>query len=152
MQITIVMLGESHTLTVNPQDTVGSLKRQIQERLGVSSHTQKLVFDNGHRTVLSDDSKPLSFYSLQNGCRVTLLVTATFQVFLKNEKGKVNTYDITPDETVNDFKLKVQEREGVAVSQQRLVFQSRDMTSGKLSDYHVKEHSTIEMVMRLRGG
>uniref|UniRef100_UPI0037E7DC06 polyubiquitin-like n=1 Tax=Semicossyphus pulcher TaxID=241346 RepID=UPI0037E7DC06 len=151
MQITIVILGQSHPLTVNPQDTVGSLKRQIQERLGVSSDTQKLVFENEPSTVLSDDSKPLSFYSLQNGCRVSLLVTATFQVFLRNEKGKVNPYDITPEETVNDFKLKVQESEGVAVSQQRLVFQGRDMTSGKLSDYHVKEHSTIDMVMRLRG-
>uniref|UniRef100_A0A3Q3LLL5 Ubiquitin-like domain-containing protein n=1 Tax=Labrus bergylta TaxID=56723 RepID=A0A3Q3LLL5_9LABR len=54
--------------------------------------------------------------------------------------------------TVSDFKAKVQTREGVAVSQQRLVFQGREMASGKLSDYCVKEHSTIDMMMRLRGG
>lgn len=155
MDIVIVMLGESHTLRVNFDDSVASLKSLIQRELGVSYERQRLVFDNGHRTPLDDDSKTLRSYSLQPGCRVTLLVTqppATFQVFLRNEKGKVSTYDVTADETVNDFKIKVQDREGVATSQQRLVFQGREMSGGRLSDYHVKEHCTINMVMRLRGG
>lgn len=156
MDIVIVMLGDSLTLRVNPNDTVASLKRQIQgSRFGVPPQNQRLVFDNGHRTHLDNDTMPLSSYCLRPGSRVTLLRTqppASFQVFLRNERGKVSTYDITPDETVNDFKIKVQDREGVATSQQRLVFQGREMSGGKLSDYHVKEHSTIEMVMRLRGG
>ncbi|XP_034547861.1 ubiquitin-like protein ISG15 isoform X2 [Notolabrus celidotus] len=155
MELTIVMLGESHPLCVNPDDTVGSLKRLIQEKFNVPCESQRLVFANGHRTLLSDDLRTLRSYSLQSGSQVTLLVTqppATFQVFLKNEKNKTTTYDITKDETVDEFKTKVQKREGVAVSQMRLVFQDRDMTQGKLSDYHVKEHSTIQMTMRLRGG
>ncbi|KAM7018234.1 polyubiquitin-like [Tautogolabrus adspersus] len=155
MEITIVMLGESHILTVNPNVTVGVLKKLIQDKLGVICERQRLVYDNGHRTILNDDSKPVSAYGLQQGSRVSLLVTEsppTFQVFLTNEKGKSSTYDVTAEETVNDFKAKVKPREGVAVSQQRLVFQGREMTSGKLSDYSVTEHSTIDMVMRLRAG
>ncbi|XP_020481650.2 polyubiquitin-like [Labrus bergylta] len=155
MEITIVMLsGESHNFLVNPKDTVGALKKLIQDKLGVSSERQRLVYDNGHRTFLKDDSL-VSAYGLQNGSRVSLIVTEsppTFQVFLRNEKGKSSTYDVTSEETVSDFKAKVQTREGVAVSQQRLVFQGREMASGKLSDYCVKEHSTIDMMMRLRGG
>ncbi|XP_020505409.1 polyubiquitin-like [Labrus bergylta] len=153
MEITIVMLsGESHNFLVNPNDTVGALKKLIQDKLGVSSERQRLVYDNGHRTFLNDDSMPVSAYGLQNGSRVSLIVTGSFQVFLRNEKGKSSTYDVTSEETVSDFKAKVQTREGVAVSQQRLVFQGREMASGKLSDYCVKEHSTIDMMMRLRGG
>nr|XP_020505408.1 polyubiquitin-like [Labrus bergylta] len=153
MEITIVMLsGESHNFLVNPNDTVGALKKLIQDKLGVSSERQRLVYDNGHRTFLNDDSMPVSAYGLQNGSRVSLIVTGSFQVFLRNEKGKSSTYDVTSEETVSDFKAKVQTREGVAVSQQRLVFQGREMASGKLSDYGVKEHSTIDMMMRLRGG
>nr|XP_020505413.1 polyubiquitin-like [Labrus bergylta] len=156
MEITIVMLsGESHNFLVNPNDTVGALKKLIQDKLGVSSERQRLVYDNGHRTFLEVDSMPVSAYGLQNGSRVSLIVTEsppTFQVFLRNEKGKSSTYDVTSEETVSDFKAKVQTREGVAVSQQRLVFQDREMASGKLSDYGVKEHSTIDMMMRLRGG
>ncbi|XP_060894126.1 polyubiquitin-like [Labrus mixtus] len=153
MEITIVMLsGESHSFPVNPNDTVGALKKLIQDKLGVSSERQRLVYDNRHRTFLNDDLIPVSAYGLQNGSRVSLIVTGSFQVFLRNEKGKSSTYDVTPEETVSDFKVKVQTREGVAVSQQRLVFQGREMASGKLSDYSVTEHSTIDMMMRLRGG
>ncbi|KAM9360659.1 ubiquitin-like protein ISG15 [Symphorus nematophorus] len=155
MDLHIVMLGgPSQTLIVDPNITVGSLKILIQQKLGVAPHMQKLVYDNGQRTTLSDDSMPVSFYGLKSGSQLSLLVTQppTIQVFLRNEKGQVSTYDIKPDETVSDFKTKVQCREGVQVSQQRLLHQSREMTSGKLSDYNVTEHSTIDLMFRLRGG
>ncbi|XP_047446986.1 ubiquitin-like [Mugil cephalus] len=74
------------------------------------------------------------------------------QVFLINEKGKSSTYDIKPNETVNDFKRSVEQREGVPVSQQRFIHEGKDMTTGKLSDYNVRTHSTIYLTLRLRGG
>ncbi|XP_054466769.1 polyubiquitin-like [Anoplopoma fimbria] len=154
MDITIFMMdGTAHTLSVNPQATVGSLKSLIQEKLGVRSETQKLVYVNGMNTVLSDDSTPISHYGLNSGARVSLLVTqpATIQVFLRNQKGKTSTYDIKPDETVGNFKKRVQSIEGVAADQQRLIHQSREMTEAgnKLSDYNVVSHSTIDLSLRL---
>ncbi|CAJ1068785.1 ubiquitin-like protein ISG15 isoform X3 [Xyrichtys novacula] len=152
MEISIVMMnGDRHSLTVNPQDTVGSLKRLIQEKLRFPCEEQRLVFENGDKTFLNDDNKTLRDYSLHSGSQVILLITKP-QVFVRNEKGNTKTYDITKDETVDMLKRKVEKVEGVAVSQQRLIFQGRDMTSGKLSDYNVKDQSTIQMVMRLRGG
>ncbi|XP_034398320.1 polyubiquitin-like [Cyclopterus lumpus] len=156
MDITISMLdGNSHHLSVDPHDTVGSLKMKIQQVLGVRCETQKLFFKNGMNTQLSDDSQTISHYGLQPGATVSLLVTqpATVQVFLKNEKGKMSTYDITPEETVGHFKSRVQSREGVPESQQRLIYQSREMEAHhKLSDYNVKAMSTIDLSLRLRGG
>ncbi|KAM4577264.1 polyubiquitin-like [Odontesthes bonariensis] len=158
MELTIIMLdGTSHCLKVQPYDTVGSLKMYIQNKLGHTAQGQKLVFDNGRRTPLDDDSRPLSSYGLQSGSRVSLLVTqparpATIQVFLKNEKGVTTTYDIRPDETVANFKTKVHKREGVPESQQRLIHEGQEMMSGKLSDFNVREMSTIYLTFRLRGG
>ncbi|XP_070759919.1 polyubiquitin-like [Enoplosus armatus] len=155
MDIIIIMLdGTSHSLRVSPQDTVGSLKTLVHQQLGVPPQRQRLVFDNGQRTQLSDDSRTVSHYCLQPGSRVSLLVTQpeTIQVFLRNEKGQMSTYDIKPDETVSDFKRKVQCREGVQASQLRLIHQSKEMREGKLSDYSVKALSTIDMMLRLRGG
>ncbi|XP_026044366.1 polyubiquitin-like [Astatotilapia calliptera] len=154
MDITINMLGESHTLTVNPEDTVGSLKIKIQEKLEVDPQTQKLDFLNGHP---NDDSKPISYYGLQHGSQVSLLVTeppppAPIQVFLRNEKEQMSTYDIQPGETVSNFKNRVEKREGVPASQQRLIHQGREMQGGKLEDYNVRNHSTIYMTLHLRGG
>ncbi|XP_040010142.1 ubiquitin-like protein ISG15 [Xiphias gladius] len=158
MDIIVTMLnGTSHTLSVQPKDTVGSLKTVIHEKLGVPPRRQRLVFVNGQRTDLSDDLQSVEDCGLESGSRLSLLVTepsppATIEVSLLNERGQRSTYDISPDETVGDFKRRVESREGVAVSQQRLVFQGRQMDAGKLSDYNVKALSTINLCLRLRGG
>ncbi|XP_047447952.1 polyubiquitin-like isoform X2 [Mugil cephalus] len=148
------MDGTLHPLVVNPQDTVGFLKTQIHRLLKVPVHKQKLVFVNGQTTTLSDDTKPLCYYGLQSGSYVSLLIVEppTTQVFLRNEKGQTSTYDIKTNDTVDDFKRRVEQREGVPVNQQRLIHESKEMTTGKLSDYNVRAHSTIFLTLRLRGG
>ncbi|XP_030274261.1 polyubiquitin-like [Sparus aurata] len=157
MDITITMLnGASHHLTVNPQDTVSSLKRLIQSKLGVSVQEQKLVFVNGEKKTLSDDSKPVSWYGLQSGSQVSLLITKPppFQVSLTNLQGKKSTYDIKPDETVRNFKKRVQSREGVPVSQQRLIYEGTTLAEDEktFSDYNVEALGTINLTGYLRGG
>lgn len=155
MEIIITRLdGTTCPLSVSPQDTVGFLKTRIQDQLGESADTQRLVFDNSCRTPLEDDSRTLGSYNLQSGSRVSLLVTrpATIQVFLKNEKGQTKTFHIKPDESVRDFRRKVQETEGVPESQQRLIHEGREMQEGKLMDFNVKDQSTIYLMLRLRGG
>ncbi|KAM6944070.1 polyubiquitin-like [Lycodopsis pacificus] len=172
MDIYIITLdGTSHKMRVNPDDTVGSLKTRIQQELGVPSQTQKLVFKNGVNTLLSDDSRPVRDYGVGPGASVSLLVIqpappqpappqpappqpVTVQVFLRNEKGKTSTYDITPDETVGHFKSRVKCGENIPESQQRLIHEGKEMTEpgSKLSDYNVKAMSTIYMTLRLTGG
>ncbi|KAK1891957.1 Polyubiquitin [Dissostichus eleginoides] len=149
-----LMNGSSHILRVRPHDTVGSLKILIQQNLGIACESQKLVFENGRSITLNNDSATLESYGLYSGARVNLLVTtpAIIQVFLKNEKGVISTYDIKPDETVSHFKSRVEERERVPVDQQRLTHESREMNEGKLSDYNVQANSTIFLMLRLRGG
>lgn len=156
MDLMIVMLnGTSVSLTVNPEDTVGSLKLCIQEVLGVVTYKQRLIVDNGQKITLNDDSKTLSFYGLQSGARVSVLITqqTKIEVILRNEKGRSSKYDVEPDEVVRHLKTKVECREGVSVSQQRLLYQSREMEDAKrLSDYGVTNLSTIDLMLRLRGG
>ncbi|XP_033828040.1 ubiquitin-like protein ISG15 [Periophthalmus magnuspinnatus] len=155
MDITITMLnGECRTLTVNPGDSVSSLKRLIQSHLQVAPECQRLTISNGQNKVLSDNSKPLSYYGLVPGSKVSLLVVepTPVQVFLKNEKGQTSTYDMDPGETVQSFKRKVHARERVPVDQQRLIYQGKEMMDGKLTDYGVEALGTIYLTLRLRGG
>lgn len=153
MEIKITMLnGESVCLTVNPTDTVGSLKLLIQSYLNVAPEHQKLTIINGQVKILTDSSKPLCYYGVESGTNVSLLVVQPIQVFLRNEKGQTSTYDITPDETVENFKRKVFARERVPVDQQRLIYEGREMMQGKLTDYGVEALGTIFLTLRLRGG
>lgn len=157
MDINVIMLdGTSCSLGVNPRDTVGSLKAKIHTVLEVAPSRQQLVLlSGGQKKTLSDDSLSLGSCGLQSGSQISLLLTepTTIQVFLKKENEKLNKYDVKPDETVTAFKQQVQAREGVQASQQRLLHESREMMDGrKLSDYNVKAHSTIVLMLHLRGG
>ncbi|CAL9708347.1 unnamed protein product [Knipowitschia caucasica] len=155
MDITIKMLnGPSVSLTVNPGDTVASLKCLIHGCLKVAPNCQKLSIQNGQMKILSDNSKPLSYYGLVSGSEIFLLVVEStiIQVFLKNEKGQTSTYDINPDETVSNFKSKVYSREKVPEDQQRLIYEGKEMTQGRLADYGVSALGTIYLTLRLRGG
>ncbi|XP_071369722.1 ubiquitin-like protein ISG15 [Centroberyx affinis] len=158
MELIITMLnGEHHSLKVQPDTTVASLKSLVHQIFKVSPEKQRLKHGNGQKIDLSDDSRSVSYYGLKHGSQVMVLVTepatpATVQVFLKNEKGQMRTFEITPAETVDDFKLKVQRRDSVPADQQRLIYQGRQMDSGKLWDYGVQAGSTIHLTLRLRGG
>lgn len=157
MDVTVVMMdGTAHRLTVSPADTVGSLKAKIHNQMGFLPERQRLVLVSGaQKKPLSDDSCSLGSFGLQSGSRISLLLIgpATIQVMLKNQAGDLNKYDVKPDVTVTEFKQKVQSREGVQASQQRLLYQSREMMDGRrLSDYNVKDQCTIELMLHLRGG
>ncbi|XP_035236262.1 polyubiquitin-B-like [Anguilla anguilla] len=153
MELTIKLLnGNTFSLSVDPRTTVGQLKSKIQQNAEVPSARQRLSTQNGHRIDLKDHGKTLQDYGLHSGCIITVLIVPTVKVFLKNITGQMHAYDVSPGETVSEFKLKVQNKEQVAVQQQRLVYGSKALEDGrKLEDYDIKAGGTIQLVLRLRG-
>jgi len=75
------------------------------------------------------------------------------QLMIKTLDGKTVTVDAEEEDTIEDIKNKIMEKEGVPVDQQRLIFGGKQLDSDKtLADYDVQEDSTFHMVLRLRGG
>jgi hypothetical protein len=75
----------------------------------------------------------------------------TIQVFFKTLTGKNLTLDLDPNESVENVKKLIHEKEGIPPDQQRLVFSGKQLDDGKLlSDYDVKSESTVHLVLRLR--
>nr|XP_023689130.1 polyubiquitin-like isoform X2 [Paramormyrops kingsleyae] len=145
------MNGTTFSLSVELNATVEKLKNLIQIKHGTPSARQRLSVQNGQRP-MTDESRTLAEYGVRSGSTVIVLVTepGPIQVFLKTEKGVTHTYEITPGETVSEFKRKVFNKEHVAVDQQRLIYEGRQMEDGKkLEDYGVKNESTIFLILRL---
>ncbi|XP_023689130.2 polyubiquitin-like [Paramormyrops kingsleyae] len=148
------MNGTTFSLSVELNATVEKLKNLIQIKHGTPSARQRLSVQNGQRP-MTDESRTLAEYGVRSGSTVIVLVTepGPIQVFLKTEKGVTHTYEITPGETVSEFKRKVFNKERVPVDQQSLIYKGRQMEDGKnLEDYGVKNESTIFLNLRLRGG
>ena len=74
------------------------------------------------------------------------------QIFIKTLTGKIFPLEVKSSDSVATVKSMIQDHEGVPSDQQRLIFDREQLLVERLlSDYNIREHSTLDMVIRFGG-
>jgi ubiquitin C len=148
--------AEQYPLFVHASDTIADIKTHIQQAKGIPTHLQRLVF--GNHPEFTDESQSLADYRIDDLSTIYVVLnrdsipSTAFNIHVKTLGGKSISLDVASDTKVAAVKTLIQDREGIPVDQQRLIFAGMQLHDCLyLAEYGVAPGSSLHVVLKLRG-
>ena len=151
MQIFVQTLsGKTVTLEIDGSDTVESTKRKIEDKDGLPTYYQSLVY--GGREM--QNGKTLQDYQVGKASTLRMYLrisaTAEMKIRVKTHSGKTVSIKVGRQDTVEVVKKAIQAELGVPLDQQRLSFRRQKLENDvSLTHYGIQEGSELNLLVMI---
>lgn len=133
--------GKEIKLMVDPANYLSDIKMMIEPESGIPAPNQELFKDNKK---LEDDNKKAEDYGIKAGT-VLYMEPKTMNLKVDMPDGTQVEVQVSPSDTTDQVKKKIEEKTGVKVPTQVLKHNGKDMPADKkLKDMGIKDGDTIK--------
>ena len=135
--------GKTFKCEVNPSDMIEKVKSLIHRKEGYSKVEQRLMYE----AVQLEDGFTLSDYNIQNHSQLHLELH-DIPLNIKTITGKTITLEVDYfSNNIRDIKMKIEEKEGIPVKQQRLRFEGRVLDDDFLLVRYIQRNSILNLIV-----
>ena len=130
------------TLSAVSDDSIQDVKKKIMDEVGIPGNQQRLTL---HGSILEDDHS-LGDYNIMKDTvlhLVPLQCGSGMPIYVKTRSGKVITLEVMLEDTIQNVKKKILEKEGIPVECQCLFYKDELKDYQTLKDYNLQGGSTL---------
>lgn len=139
----ITPTGKTTSLVVLSSESVESVKNEIYDKEGIPPDEQRLTLDGKELTYGS-----LMDYNIKNDSVLRLVrrPPPANHCFIKMPTGKMIRLEVKLETSIKEVKLNVQDKEGIPVDQQHLLFRGEELADERtLKDCSIPKDATLHL-------